>query len=150
MYKWIPLFISVLLLLTTGCSTTHKIDTDLTKDLTRDLKQLSPLIEKVQFTFTRPDLTYRIDMSNEPSKEELESILTVIKEFTTVDNMKEMARSVKWGLEISNVYLDVNTDTNKETIEHSYHARYFKTSNASDHSETNIEGYSIWYDQSEK
>ena len=146
MSKLIPLLIGILLLIT-GCSTTHKINTDSTKELTKELKELSPLIERVQFTFTRPNLYYRIDMSKEPSKEELEAILTEIKRFTSVDNMNEIARSVKWGLEISKIYLDINTDEDKKTIEHAYYARYFKTSNASDYSETNIEGYKIWYKQ---
>ncbi|MFK0522160.1 hypothetical protein ACINKY_08085 [Paenibacillus illinoisensis] len=89
-------------------------------------------------------------MSEEPSKEELEFILTELDEFSTVDNINEIARSVKWGLEISNIYLDINTDQNKETIEHAYYARYFKTSDASDHSDTNIEGYETWYKLTEQ
>ncbi|MGQ8874405.1 hypothetical protein [Paenibacillus sp. TSA_86.1] len=149
MNKLIVVFIGVVLLLT-GCSTTHKIHTDSTKELTKELKKLSPSIEKVQFTFTRPNLTYRVDMSQEPSKKELDSILTEIKKFTTVDNMNEIARSIKWGLEISKIYLNLNTDENTETIEHSYYARYFKTSDASDYSDMNIEGYNIWYEINEK
>ncbi|MCM3132127.1 hypothetical protein M3629_04980 [Paenibacillus polysaccharolyticus] len=149
MSKLIPILIGVLLLIT-GCSTTHKIHTDSTKELTKELKELFPSIEKVDFTFTRPDLSCRIDMSKEPSKEELEAILTVVERFTTVDNMNEIARSVKWGLEISKIYLDMNTDEDTKTIEHAYYARYFKTSNASDYSETNIEGYKIWYKVNEK
>lgn len=89
-------------------------------------------------------------MSKEPSKKELESILKEIEKFATIDNINEIAQSVKWGLEISNIYLDMNTDKDKKTIEHAYYARYFKTSDASDHSETNIEGYRIWYERTEK
>lgn len=44
-----------------------------------------------------------------------------------------------------NIYLDIVTDKDKKTIEHVYYARYFKTSDASDHSETNIESYRTWY-----
>lgn len=149
MSKLIVILIGILLLIT-GCSTTHKIRTDSTKELTKELKELFPSIEKVQFTFTRPNLSCRIDMSKEPSKEELEAILTAIEKFTTVDNMNEIARSVNWGLEISKIYLDMNTDKDKKTIEHAYYARYFKTSNASDYSETNIEGYKIWYEVNER
>lgn len=149
MKKLIAILICFLLLLA-GCSTTHRIDTDSTKELTKNLKDLSPSIGRVQFTFTRPNLFCRIDMSKEPSKEELESILTEIEKFSTIDNMNEIARSVKWGLEISNIYLDINTDEDKKTIEHVYYARYFKTFDASDHSETNIEGYKVWYERTEK
>ncbi|MBE9917100.1 hypothetical protein G8C92_24065 [Paenibacillus donghaensis] len=149
MNKLIAILICFLLFLV-GCSTTHSIDTDSTKELTKDLKDLSPSIERVQFTFTRPNLFCRIDMSKEPSKEELESILTEIEKFSTIDNINEIARSVKWGLEISNIYLDINTDKDKKTIEHAYYARYFKTFDASDHSETNIEGYRIWHERTEK
>lgn len=149
MNKWIVILVCFLLF-ATGCSTTHNINTDTTKELTKSLKELSPSIERVQFTFTRPNLSCRIDMRNEPSKEELESILMEMDEFSTVDNINEIARSVKWGLEISNIYLDINTDQNKKTIEHAYYARYFKTSDASDHSDTNIEGYGTWYELTEQ
>ncbi|MGO4528532.1 hypothetical protein AB4Z30_05575 [Paenibacillus sp. 2TAF8] len=145
MSKLIAILIGILLLIT-GCSTTHKITTDSTKELTKELKELFPSIERVHFTFTRPNLSCRIDMTREPSKEELEAILTEIERFTSVDNMNEIARSVKWGLEISKVYLDISTDEDRKTIEHAYYARYFKTSNASDYSERNIEGYKIWYE----
>ncbi|GIP53318.1 hypothetical protein J42TS3_23530 [Paenibacillus vini] len=144
-YKWIPIIICFLLLLA-GCSTTHSIDTSSTRTLKKDLKDLSPSIKRVQFTFTRPNLFCRIDMRNEPSTEELESILAEFKEFSTMDNMNEIARSVKWGLEISEIHVDINTDQDKKTIEHAYYARYFKTFDASDHSEANIEGYRIWYE----
>lgn len=149
MNKLIVILICFLLLLA-GCSTTHRINTDSTKELTKDLKDLSPSIGRVQFTFTRPNLFCSIDMSKEPSNEELKSILTEIENFSTIDNMNEIARSVKWGLEIANIYLDINTDEDKATIEHAYYARYFKTFDASDHSETNIEGYRIWYEITEK
>lgn len=144
MIRWLVTLICFLLLLT-GRSTTHRINTDSTKELTKNLKALSSSIEKVQCTFTRPNLFYRIDMNKEPSKEELELILGEIKTFSTEDNINEIARSVKWGVEISKIYLDINTDEDKETIEHTYYARYFKTSNASDYSETNMERYQIWY-----
>ncbi|WP_435921115.1 hypothetical protein [Paenibacillus sp. DYY-L-2] len=149
MNKLIAILICFLIFLA-GCSTTHRIETDSTKELTKDLKELSPSIGRVQFTFTRPNLFCRIDMSKEPSKEELESILTEIKKFSTIDNLNEIARSIKWGLEISNIYLDINTDEDKKTIEHAYYARYFKTFDASDHSETNIEGYKLWYERTEE
>ncbi|OZB96133.1 hypothetical protein [Paenibacillus sp. XY044] len=149
MNKWIAILICFLLF-SAGCSTTHSVDTDSTKELTKDLKDLFPSIERVQFTFTRPNLFCRIDMSKKPSKEELESIRKEIEKFSTIDNLNKIARSVKWGLEISNIYLDINTDKDKKTIEHAYYARYFKTSDASDHSETNIEGYRIWYKRTEK
>ncbi|MCM3038781.1 hypothetical protein M3201_03580 [Paenibacillus motobuensis] len=149
MNKFIAILICFLLF-SAGCSTSHSVDTDSTKELTKDLKDFSPSIKRVQFTFTRPNLFCRIDMSKEPSKEELESILSGIEKFSTIDNINEIARSVKWGLEISNIYLDINTDKDKKTIEHAYYARYFKTFDASNHSETNIEGYRIWYERTEK
>lgn len=149
MNKWIVLLICFLLF-ATGCSTTYRINTDTTKELTKKLKELSPSIEKVKFTFTRPNLSCRIDMSTEPSKEELESILMEMDGFSTIDNINEIARSVRWGLEISKIYLDINTDKNKKTIEHAYYARYFKTSDASDHSDTNFEGYETWYELTEQ
>lgn len=149
MNKLIAILICFLLFLA-GCSTTYSVNTSSTKELTKELKELSSSIERVKFTFTRPNLFCRIDMSEEPSKEELESILTEIKKFSTIDNMNEIARSIKWGLDIANIYLDMNTDKDKQTIEHAYYARYFKTSDASDHSETNIEGYSIWYEKTEE
>ncbi len=144
--KKLTIVLLSLVLLLAGCSTTHRVHTDSTKELIQDLKGLSPLIEKVRITFTRPDLTYAIEMSQEPSQEELESILAEIEKFSTVERINEIARGVNWNSEISTVHLRINTDGNKETDEHSYYARYFKTSNASDYSEENIEAYRIWHE----
>lgn len=138
-----------LLLLMMGCSTTHSVNIELTKNLTTDLKTLSPSIENVQFTFRRPNLYCSIDMSKDPDIDELEAILTKMKEFSTVENINEIARSVNWGLEISNIYLDIHVNSDQKTIEYAYYARYFKTFDASDHSEANIEAYKIWYERTE-
>lgn len=144
--KKLKIVLLSLILLLAGCSTTHRVHTDSTKELVKDLKERSPSIEKVRITFTRPDLSYVIDMSQEPSQEELESILAEIEKFSTVERINEIARGVNWNSEISTVHLRINTDGNKETDEHSYYARYFKTSNASDYSEENIEAYRIWHE----
>jgi len=134
------------LLLAAGCSTTHHVNTAATKELSKELKDFSPAVVKVQFTFTRPDLYCRIDMSREPSEDELEWILARIGEFATVENVADIARSVRWGLEISHIYLDINTDQDRQTVEHAYFAKYFKTFDASDRSEENIEAYRVWYE----
>ncbi|WP_051507144.1 hypothetical protein [Saccharibacillus sacchari] len=144
--KKLTIVLLSLVLLLAGCSTTHRVHTDSTKELIQDLKELSPLIEKVRITFTRPNLYYAIEMNQEPSQEELESILAEIEKFSTVERINEIARSVNWNLEISTVHLRISTDENKETNGHSYYARYFKTSNASDYSEQNIEAYRIWHE----
>ena len=146
MKKLIAIFICLLLCLA-GCSTPQSVNTDATKALTKELQEISQSITKVRFTFRRPNLYCRIDMSKQPSKEELESIVASMKAFSTVHNMNEIARSVNWGLEISNIYLDINTDKDPKTIEHAYYAKYYKTFDASDHSEANIEAYRIWYER---
>lgn len=142
--KKLTIVLLSLVLLLAGCSTTHRVHTDSTKELIQDLKELSPSIEKVRITFTRPDLTYAIEMNQEPSQEELESILAEIEKFSTVERINEIARSVNWNSEISTVHLRISTDEDEATNGHFYYARYFKTSNASDYSEENIDAYQTW------
>ncbi|MBU5444727.1 hypothetical protein [Paenibacillus sp. MSJ-34] len=95
--------------------------------------------------FQRPDLYCQIKISEEPSDELIDAILSRTKEFATVENMNEIANKIKWNLEISAVHLTINTDDDEE-IEHEYYAKYFKTFDASNKSEENIEAYKIWYE----
>ncbi|NEW08997.1 hypothetical protein GK047_23675 [Paenibacillus sp. SYP-B3998] len=130
--------------MTIGCSVSHTVSTKPTKSLAEDLKQISKSIRNVKFTFTRPDLFIDIKLTEVPSKEILDSILSNVKAFATVDNMNEVAQSVKWDLEVSEIHLAVNGDKDHQTIKHAYFARYFKTSDASDKSKENIDGYQTW------
>jgi outer membrane lipoprotein-sorting protein len=114
-----------------GCSVTHTVNTKSTKSLARELKQISKTVENVKVTFTRPDLLIKINMTKEPGQEILDSILSNVKTFATVDNMNDIASSVKWDLEVSEIHLAINSDKDNQTIEHAYFARYFKTYNAS-------------------
>ena len=147
MSRRLAILVCLLLMAAAGCSPVHNVNTAATREFVKELEAFTPAVENVRFTFQRPDLYCRIDMSREPSEEELEGILARIGEFATVENMNEIARSVRWGLEISNIYLDINTDRDRQTVEHAYYARYFKTFDASDRSEANIEAYSVWYER---
>lgn len=128
-----------------GCSVTHTVNTRSTKALAKELKQISKTVENVKFTFTRPNLLIKINMTKEPGLEILDSILSNVKTFATVDNMNDIARSVKWDLEVSEIHLAINSDKDNQTIEHAYLARYFKTYDASDHSKNNIDAYHTWF-----
>ncbi|MEC0229993.1 hypothetical protein [Paenibacillus alba] len=139
------LLVFLLVTMTIGCSVTHTVHTKSTQSLTKELKQISKTIENVKFTFTRPDLFIEINLKEVPSNEILDSILLQVKAFATIDNMNEIAKSVKWGLEVSEIHLIVNSDKGDQSEKHAYFARYFKTSDASDKSQENMDAYQTWF-----
>ncbi len=144
----IIVFVAVTMII--GCSVTHSVNTKSTKTLEEDLEEISKSIENVKFTFTRPDLLISIDISEDPSRDDIQLILSKVKTFATVDNMNEIARSVKWNLEISEIRLVINSDEGNQAIKHAYFARYFKTFDASDKSKENIDGYKTWFEDAKE
>lgn len=138
------LIIIFLLTILTGCSITHRVNTDSSKALKKDLLKISEAVKSVEITFTRPAVTCRINMTGEPSPEELRSILARVKSFASVENLDEIARKVGWKDHIWRVYLTINTDDNEESAEHTYTAGYLKSSDQDDRSEDNIDAYQTW------
>ncbi|WP_409346697.1 hypothetical protein [Paenibacillus sp. MBLB4367] len=136
----------VMLMTVCGCSVTHKVDTDAADAWKKELMNLSESVKHVSITFTRPDVTCRITLKEEPSQQLLDSIVASARTFATVDTMKTIAKSLKWGLDISEIHMTIDSDGDPKTIEHAYYARYFKTFDASDHSDSNIEAYATWYE----
>jgi hypothetical protein len=107
------------------------------------LKKEIPAIQNIKYTFTRPDLTINIRMNDTPTEESVNSILDKVKQFSTIENINEIAKSVIWKSEISHINLIIyNQSEKKPTIK--YIASYFKTSDASNTSEENIDGYKTW------
>lgn len=129
-----------------GCSVTHSVNTQSTKQLTKELKETTDSIRNVTFAFTRPNLFLDIALKEKPSKEMLDSMMAKVKAFATVDNMNEIAQSVNWHLEVSEIHLTIHADRDHQRIVHTYLARYFKTSDASDTSQENIDAYQTWFE----
>jgi hypothetical protein len=142
--KWILLYLFMLI---TGCSDTHTVNTPSTKSLQNELKITSKSIQNVKFTFTRPELRCTIDMAEEPSQQEMDSIMAKIKAFATIENMNEIRQNVHWNMEISGFHVNLSTDGDRQTIEYAYFAKYFKTSDASNLSTENIDAYRTWYEE---
>jgi hypothetical protein len=133
----------IILLIVSGCSVTHKVNTKPIKALEKDLRGISETIESVKVTFTRPEVRFRINMSEEPTDEILDTLVTKVKTFSTEANMDLIAKKVNWPDHIWGVNLVINTDEDDQTVEHEYAAAYFKTSN--DQSDENIDAYRTWY-----
>lgn len=142
--KWMLLYLFIFI---TGCSVTHTVNTPSTKSLQKELKISSKSIQNVKFTFTRPELRCTIDMAEEPSQQEMDSIMAKIKAFATIENMNEIRQNVHWNMEISEFHVNLSTDGDRKTIEYAYFAKYFKTSDASNHSTENIDAYQTWYEE---
>lgn len=136
--------IIILLAILTGCSITHRVNTNSSKALKKDLIKISEAVKSVDITFTRPAVTCGITMTREPSAEELNSILARVKSFASVENLDETARKVGWKDHVWTVYLTINTDDNRESVEHTYTAGYLKSSDQDDRSEDNIDAYRTW------
>lgn len=129
-----------------GCSVTHSVSTPAVKELRQDLKRISPSVQRVQVTFTRPNLTIRVDTKELPDREMLEAMLDRVQAFATVEHVEQAARSANWKIPVSRVHFIVNGDGNAETAEAAYWARYFRTADASDDSPDNIEAFRTWYE----
>lgn len=121
------------------------VNTGTVKEYIQNIQELSESINKVKVIFQRPDLFCQINISKEPSDEVIKAILLRTKEFITVENMNVISKEVNWNLEISTVHLTIKTDDG-EGIEHEYYAKYFKTFDASNKSDENIEAYKKWYE----
>lgn len=127
-----------------GCSVQKTVRGEPAKSYRDRVKALSATVLKTDVTFTRPSLSIDITLSGEPDDDLSERILQETRSFVTVENMERLAENIGWGLEISKVRLSIRQKGN-QAGERRYHARYFRTSDASDTSEANIEGYRIWY-----
>ncbi|MCY9588918.1 hypothetical protein PC41400_26450 [Paenibacillus chitinolyticus] len=137
-------FVLPLVAALSACSVTHSVETDTIRVAAKSMKKNLKGYKGLYCTFTRPDVTCRVDWKGEPDPETHAAVLAAVKAFVTPEHMREIARSVKWNLEISEFHLLLNTDDNKADAEHAYSARYYKTSDASDDSEANIDAYKTW------
>ncbi len=95
----------------------------------------------------RPSVTCEIKVKESLTNEEINEILNEVKRLITVEFMREIARDVDWNLEISAFYLYIKPDSGGVTKR--YFTKYYKSSNASDPSTENIDGYRTWFEESE-
>ncbi|GMK37044.1 hypothetical protein PCCS19_00970 [Paenibacillus sp. CCS19] len=139
----VGIIIFLIILFNSGCSVAHSVNTSSTVSLSKELKKEIPAIKKIKYTFTRPNLTINIEMKDVPTEESVNSILANVKQFSTIENINEIAKSVKWKSEIYDINLIIyNHSEEKPAIK--YIASYFKTFDASNTSEENIDGYKTW------
>lgn len=82
-------------------------------------------------------------MKDVPSEESLNSILANVKQFSTIENINEIAKSVKWKSEIYDINLIIYSHSEEKPLI-KYSASYFRTFDASNTSEENIDGYKTW------
>ncbi|WP_166242903.1 hypothetical protein [Paenibacillus turpanensis] len=136
-------WIFLVVLLLAGCSVTHSVSTAGTRELTQQLKKQYP-VESIQITFMRPSVTCTIRLKDSASKQEVEGIISAVKAFVTVDSMESIAEKVDWDLEISTFYLNVYPAEGGEPMR--YATNYFKTADASNHSEENLDRYQTWFE----
>ncbi|MFS0840258.1 hypothetical protein [Paenibacillus sp. 1P03SA] len=143
-------FVLPLVAALSACSVTHGVKTETIRAAAKSMKKNLKGYKGLYCTFTRPDVTCRIDWKGEPDPDTHAAVINTVKAFVTPEHMREIARSVNWNLEISEFHLRLNTDDNKTDAEHAYSARYYKTSDASDDSEANIDAYRTWTEEGTK
>ncbi|SFS72448.1 hypothetical protein [Paenibacillus sp. BC26] len=140
----VGIMIIVIVLINSGCSVTHSVNTSSTVSLSNELKIEIPAIKNIKFTFTRPNLTINIMMKEDsPTEEKVHDILAKVKQFSTIENINEIAKSVKWKSEIYDINLNIYSQSEK-IAPIKYSASYFKTFDASNTSEENSDGYQTW------
>ena len=100
--------------------------------------------ESVSILFRRPALHIEVRVPELIDKDESVIILEITKAFATVDNINRIAEYAKWS-PLWDVYLTI-VNGSDDTVIHEFYAGYFKTSDASDYSPENIDGYETWRD----
>lgn len=143
-------FVLPLVAALTACSVTHGVKTETIRAAAKSMKKNLKGYKGLHCTFTRPDVTCRVDWKGEPDPAAHAALMKAVKAFVTPEHMREIARSVNWKLEISEFHLRINTDDDKTDAEHAYSARYYKTPDASDDSEANIDAYRTWTEEGTK
>lgn len=136
------LLILMVLMTISGCSIKHNVNTDSVKTFRKDLMEITHTIKSVDITFMRPSVTYKVNMTKEPTQEVLDAVLAKSKSFTTVDNMDKIAAKVRWQQHISRVYLRIDIDDD-DAVEYEYSTSYYKTARVED-IEGNIDAYQTW------
>lgn len=103
---------------------------------------MSPMISTFSCSFTRPRLTCRVVLTQEPDDQLLDSIVAKMKTFSTVDRLDELARKAHWNDHVWTVRLIVDTDSKKQAPRYEYSANYYRYN--INHSIQEIDAYQTW------
>lgn len=140
----LKLMIFIVLLIFTSCSITYPVNTKSTESLKKEIKSVSSTIKNVDVSFTRPQLTISVYFNYNTTPNEIETVLSKVKLFTSLKNMNEISHKVGWSGYIWEVNLFIFTYGNTTTPYVEYQASYYKTYDI-DNSPNNIDGYKTWY-----
>ena len=139
------LFICLILLclgfIVSACNVEKKIPQVMYETYKTELMENS-FVKKVKLSFIRPQLTIEAYVSSIVTDEDTGIVLDATKTFVTVDKMTDIAEYAKGGNPI--LYVSLKIFDNDGLLLKEYMARYFKTSQASDFSPENIDGYKTW------
>lgn len=138
---FIYLFISCIIL--AGCNVDEKVNTKEVKEFKKSILNINNT-KKVEVLFNRPNLYINVISDETVNDDFINDILQETKSFITIDNIEKIKQELKWKIEISNVHVKIYEKNKNKLIQNSY-LRYFKTSNASDKSEDNLELYQVWH-----
>jgi len=120
-------FIGMIVMLLAACSQTFPVKTASVTALSKELRELSPQVSSVRCSFTRPELTCRVNVSTDPDEQLLDSILEKVKAFSTLDHMDEIARKVHWNDHIWEIRLVIDQDRRPEQSQpYEYSASYYR------------------------
>jgi hypothetical protein len=114
----------IIIFLSSGCTTPISVKIDASDSLKLDLVNSSSAISTVNIVFMRPALDIDIYFSQNPSEDSINSILDRVKSFSTVDNIKAVAKSVKWDSLISDIYLNIYTVDSNSVPKYKFSASY--------------------------
>ena len=135
MYKKIILgSVLIFTILLIACSDRKEINIDDTKIFKEELESNFKSIKVVDVTFKRPGLTFDIDLEKLSEDEDIVLILKEIKEFVNSNKIDEISKRYNSNKTIQYIYIKINEDGDKSTIEKAYQGDYRNG------------GYTFWWD----
>jgi hypothetical protein len=135
--------IIITILLLCSCTNSYIVDTNPALILKKDLKNISSSVISAEIYFIAPAVDIDVETNGEPPETVKESLLEKVKGFSTLENLDEIALKYGWKGHVWTISLNIYPNKSR-TKYYLYTADYFKSSDATDTSESNIDAYKNW------
>lgn len=132
-----------IIMLICNCTPIRYVDTNPALTLKKDLREVSSSIVSVEIYYITPSVSIDIETNEEISDTVSELVLTEVKEFSTLENLDQIAYKYGWKDHINSVTLRIYPN-HSHTHYYVYSARYFIINDDTNTSESNIDAYQTW------
>lgn len=99
----------MIILFSTACSVRHKVKMDIVDDLKSNLSEIDK-IKEIEVSFTRPAVRCEISVDEDFEQEDISSVTDIMKDFSTVENMKAISEKYWTGSPVGTIYVCIYYD----------------------------------------